>query len=164
MSVPPDEQTYSIHATLISLRGHGVLITGAPGIGKSELALNLIERGAQLVADDSPLLFHRESQLWGHCRLGFEEKLHLQAIGMVNVRKVFGNIALARETPIHLVTHLTDTSLTPRETQLLNGQWDKITVADTSLPRLTLNPIKHHNLSLLVETALRQNLIGNQNN
>ena len=41
-----------IHATAVSIDGHGVLITGPSGAGKSDLALRLIDRGAKLVADD----------------------------------------------------------------------------------------------------------------
>ena len=41
-----------IHATAVSIDGHGVLITGPSGAGKSDLALRLIDRGARLVADD----------------------------------------------------------------------------------------------------------------
>ncbi len=41
-----------VHATAVSIDGHGVLITGPSGAGKSDLALRLIDRGAELVADD----------------------------------------------------------------------------------------------------------------
>jgi HPr kinase/phosphorylase len=41
-----------LHATCVAIGGRGVLLTGAPGAGKSDLALRLIDRGAVLVADD----------------------------------------------------------------------------------------------------------------
>ncbi len=45
-----------IHATCVSLDGRGVLLSGEAGSGKSDLALRLIDRGAQLVADDQVAL------------------------------------------------------------------------------------------------------------
>ena len=46
-----------LHATTVAISGHGVLIRGPSGAGKSSVALNLIERGAMLVADDQTDLF-----------------------------------------------------------------------------------------------------------
>lgn len=59
MSVPQSWQ-----ATCVAIGGRGVLIEGAPGTGKSSLALALIDRGAQLVGDDSVRLEAREGRLF----------------------------------------------------------------------------------------------------
>lgn len=51
-------------ASCVSIAGRGVLIEGAPGSGKSSLALALIDRGATLVGDDGVLLEARGGRLW----------------------------------------------------------------------------------------------------
>ncbi len=161
----PSQQTEkpprSVHATLVSARGRGILITGAPGIGKSELALSLIDRGAQLVADDSPRLQQHDGQLWGLGRPGFEGKLHLQSIGMADIRKLYGEEAIAKQTVIRLIVHLDDCPQAIQGDRLLTGQWDRMAIASTPLPRLTLSPSRNINLALLVETAVQQKIPEN---
>lgn len=53
-STIPDSET--IHATCVSIGGHGVLLTGPSGAGKSDVALRLIDRGAMLVSDDYTII------------------------------------------------------------------------------------------------------------
>ena len=52
-----------VHATCIRLGEHGILLTGAPGCGKSDLALRLIDRGAKLVSDDYTFVRRTEGRL-----------------------------------------------------------------------------------------------------
>jgi len=64
------------HASLVDVYGVGILLTGKAGIGKSEVALDLVERGHRLVADDVVIAtqkgadFRRESNLWSICMSG----------------------------------------------------------------------------------------------
>ena len=53
----------TLHATAVALGGWAVLLTGPSGAGKSDLALRLIDRGAELVADDYTMLVHDGAQL-----------------------------------------------------------------------------------------------------
>jgi len=50
--MPHLDTSHQIHATAVSIDGRGVLLLGASGAGKSDLALRLIDRGAKLIADD----------------------------------------------------------------------------------------------------------------
>jgi HPr kinase/phosphorylase len=54
----------TIHGTVVALAGQGVLLRGASGAGKSDLALRLIDGGAQLVADDRVVLTAESGRLW----------------------------------------------------------------------------------------------------
>lgn len=56
--------TDTLHATAIAVEGHGVLLLGRSGAGKSDLALRLIDRGAELVADDRVIATPRGGHLW----------------------------------------------------------------------------------------------------
>lgn len=53
----------TLHATCVAIRGVGVLLTGPPGSGKSDLALRLIDRGADLVSDDGTIVTARGGRL-----------------------------------------------------------------------------------------------------
>jgi len=88
-----------IHATSVAIDGHAVLLRGAPGSGKSDLALRLIDAGARLVADD-------QSELW---RLGDRVVARAPATiaGLIEVRGIgiFRLEALA-EAPVALIVDL----------------------------------------------------------
>lgn len=53
----------TLHATCVAIRGIGVLLTGPPGSGKSDLALRLIDRGAELVSDDGTIVTAQDGRL-----------------------------------------------------------------------------------------------------
>lgn len=53
----------TLHATCVAIRGVGVLLTGPPGSGKSDLALRLIDRGAELVSDDGTIVTAQDGRL-----------------------------------------------------------------------------------------------------
>lgn len=77
--------THTIHATAVALGGQAVLLRGAPGSGKSDLALRLIEEGAELVADDRTCLARRGARLWASAPEGLENLIEVRGIGIVRV-------------------------------------------------------------------------------
>ena len=77
----------------------GVLILGASGAGKSQLALRLIERGAMLVADDRVDLFVRESRLFGRAPPGLAGLIEIRGVGIIA-------LPFAMEASIHLAVML----------------------------------------------------------
>ena len=72
--------TRALQATCVSLDGRGLLVMGPPGAGKSSLALALIDRGAELVGDDSLLVEPRDGRLWA--------KPHPKTRGLLEVRNL----------------------------------------------------------------------------
>ncbi|MGD0189655.1 MAG: serine kinase [Rhizomicrobium sp.] len=94
----------NIHASCVVLRGAGtafgapedagVLILGATGSGKSDLALRLIERGAALVADDRVELFVRDEQLWCRAPPNLTGLLEVRGVGIVSL-SAFSEVAVA---------------------------------------------------------------------
>ena len=74
-----------IHASCIALEGKGVLLRGAPGAGKSDLALRLIEGGARLVADDQVALTSTSEALLAAPPAQIAGLLEVRGIGIVSM-------------------------------------------------------------------------------
>jgi len=73
----------NIHATCVAIGGHGVLLLGASGTGKSDLALRLIDEGAQLVADDRSLLFVKNGALHAKAPPSIKGLLEVRGVGII---------------------------------------------------------------------------------
>jgi len=73
-----------LHASCVAIGGRGVLLTGASGAGKSDLALRLIDRGATLVGDDGVVIETREGRL--HARPGpnIEGQMEVRGLGILD--------------------------------------------------------------------------------
>lgn len=72
-------------ATCVAISGRGVLIEGAPGTGKSSLALALIDRGATLVGDDGVLLLARDGKLIAAPHPEIGGKLEVRNVGLIDM-------------------------------------------------------------------------------
>ena len=88
--------TTTIHATCVAIHQRGLLITGASGSGKSDLALRLIDRGAVLVSDDYTALTASNGKLHASPPTNIAGLLEIRHIGIVNMPYVIDvPIALA---------------------------------------------------------------------
>lgn len=74
-----------IHATCVVIKGHGVLLRGNPGSGKSDLALRLIDEGAGLVADDYTELSAEDGQLFARAPDSIQGLLEVRGVGIVQI-------------------------------------------------------------------------------
>jgi serine kinase of HPr protein (carbohydrate metabolism regulator) len=110
----PDSLT--LHATAVAVNGAGVLIIGASGSGKSTLALEMMARGADLVADDRVIL-HRTGQTIGMtCPDPLRGLIEARGVGLLSAEPVPG----ARLTLIVDMDQTEDTRMPPeRQTRYL---------------------------------------------
>jgi HPr kinase/phosphorylase len=99
MAPPPPVST--LHATCVALGGQGVLLLGPSGAGKSDLALRLIDRGAQLVADDCCELADIDGQLLCAPPDTLAGKIEVRGIGIVSQ-------AWTAPVPVMLAVRLTE--------------------------------------------------------
>jgi HPr kinase/phosphorylase len=96
-----------VHGTLVDVYGVGLLFTGRSGIGKSECALDLIERGHRLVADDIVEITHTtEDVLIGRYREVLRHHLEIRGIGVIDVQAIFGIRAIRMQKRIEVEVQL----------------------------------------------------------
>ena len=90
-----DNSSQTLHATCVSLMDAGVLLLGAPGSGKSDLALRLIDMGAQLVADDQVRLAPRGQELIASSPTGLAGLLEVRGLGIYRLKHAPAPVKLA---------------------------------------------------------------------
>src|SRR5262245_5651513 len=78
----------SLHATTVALEGRAVIISGASGSGKSDLALRLLDRGFKLVSDDQTYLRKDNGRLIASAPPTIRGKLEVRGIGIVDIDTV----------------------------------------------------------------------------
>ena len=89
-----------LHASCVAIANRAVLLTGASGVGKSDLALRLIDGGAQLVSDDQTLLRQENNQLLASSPASIVGLMEIRHLGLVRMPFV-------ADVPIALYVELT---------------------------------------------------------
>jgi HPr kinase/phosphorylase len=145
------------HGVLLDVLGVGVLITGKSGVGKSELALELISRGSGLVADDVVEFYHISPRtLEGRSPPLLKDFLEVRGLGMLNIRTIFGETAVRRRKNLKLIVQLEKPvggHVPGIERLPLNASVEKI--LDVDIRQVQLPVAAGRNLAVLVEAAVR---------
>lgn len=149
----------NVHGTLVDVWGIGILIIGRSGIGKSEIALDLIERGHRLVADD--LVFcKRKSKfiLMGEGRDFANHYLEIRGLGLVDVKRLYGIRSVRKQKRIEVIIELVEWD--PKRNYDRTGlDQDEKKINEVTLPRVVLPIFPGKNMTVLAETiALNQQL------
>ncbi|MCB0730621.1 MAG: HPr kinase/phosphorylase [Ignavibacteriae bacterium] len=97
----------SVHGSFVDVYGIGMLITGKSGIGKSEVALDLVERGHRLVADDVVIFTKKgEGIILGSGTELVKHFMEIRGIGILDVRSMFGIRAIRFQKRLEVVIEL----------------------------------------------------------
>ena len=147
----------SMHGALLDVLGMGVMITGESGVGKSELALELISRGHGLVADDVVEL-HRitPETLEGQSPEMLRDFLEVRGLGMLNIRTIFGETAVRRRKNLKLIVQLQKASTSEfnaLERLPINNVNEDI--MGINIRKVIIPVAAGRNLAVLVEAAVR---------
>lgn len=99
----------AIHGSFIDVYGVGLLFYGKSGIGKSEIALDLVERGHRLVADDIVMVLKKgESVLMGAGTSLSKNFMEIRGLGIIDVRSIFGIRAIRYQKRVEVIVELED--------------------------------------------------------
>lgn len=141
------------HGTLLDVNGVGVLVRGKSGLGKSEVALELVRRGHQLVADDRVDIYQREKGVVvGEAPELLKRYLEIRGIGIVNVVHLFGIKAFKDNKKIMLVIDLERWDQT-KTYDRLGVEEETITFFDTDVAHVKIPVSPGRNTASLVEIA-----------
>ncbi|MGH9367601.1 MAG: HPr(Ser) kinase/phosphatase [Thermoanaerobaculia bacterium] len=152
----------TVHGVLVDVYGMGVLLIGDSGIGKSECALDLIQRGHRLVADDVvEIRKYPNGSLVGRAAEMIRYHMELRGIGIINIKHLFGVSAVRASKSIELVIELQRWDPTKKYDRLgIDGQ--TYAILDRPRPFMTLPVASGRNLALLIEIAARNELLKQQ--
>ena len=149
------------HGVFLDVLGFGILITGNSQIGKSELALELISRGAGLVADDAVELFQIGPEtIQGRCPALLRDFLEVRGIGVLNIKAIFGETAVRPRKTLRLIVHLErPTEEYFRGLDRLQTKSSSTAILGVEIPTVTLAVVAGRNLAVLVEAAVRHYIL-----
>jgi len=141
------------HGVLIEVFGIGILLSGKSGVGKSETALELIERGHRLVADDSvEIRRYSESYLIGSCSDFLKHHMEIRGLGIINIKDIFGVGSVRDSKLIELSIHIEEAS--PDAYYDRTGLDElKEEILGVNIPMLVIPVKPGRNIPILVETA-----------
>lgn len=147
------------HGVLVEVHGVGILLTGPSGIGKSECALFLVERGHRLVADDRvEITAAPDGSLLGRPAPLLRHHLEIRGLGILNIRDLFGATAVRDEAPIDLVVELRSFDR--------HEEIDRLGVDDMTMkllgrdvPFVTIPVRPGRDMGVLLEVAARNHLL-----
>ena len=148
----------TLHGVFMEVFTIGVMITGDPGSGKSELALELLNRGHRLIADDAPEFIRISPEIIdGTCPEALQDCLEVRGLGVLNVRHMFGDAAVKLNKFLRLIIHLEvpDDPGRPDSVDRLRGNTSTMEVLELDIPRITLPVMAGRNLSVIAEAAVR---------
>lgn len=144
-----------VHGVLVDILGIGVLITGRPGIGKSENALELIMRGHRLIVDDVVFVKKLGSlELHGMAPEMIKNLLEVRGVGIVDVRRLFGVSAVVEEKKVDLVIELLDWDDIV-EIERVGLMEEKYRLLGVDLPLIRIPISSGRNVSAIIELACR---------
>lgn len=147
----------TIHGVYSEVMGMGVLITGESGIGKSELALELLTRNHRLIADDVvEVLKVGPDVLVGQCPESIIDYIEVRGLGLLNIRDMFGQTAVRHKKKLHFIIHLeSPEDISRKNIDRLQAELFTKNILGVEVPQITLFVAPGRNLAVLVETATR---------
>ncbi len=149
----------SLHGVLMDVFGVGILLLGKSGIGKSEIALDLVMRGHRLVADDIVDVTRRKpGAVYGAGNAIIKHHMEIRGLGIINIKDLFGVASVRERKKIELVVELVEWD-PHREYDRLGVEEQKLKLVGVDVP-LSVVPVRPgRNLTTLIEVAARNHLL-----
>lgn len=144
----------TVHATLVEVYGIGILIRGDSGVGKSETALELIERGHRLIADDAVEI----SCVNGNLLLGqginqmVAHHMEIRGLGIINISQLFGVGAIRDTKQVQLVAELEEWDSTKVYDRIGSGD-NMVEILGVHVPQVIVPVKPGRNIPIIIETA-----------
>lgn len=148
-----------VHGSMVDVYGIGILISGKSGIGKSEVALDLVERGHRLVADDVVVLTRKNNVLMASATDMNKHFMEIRGLGIIDVMSMFGIRSIRYQKRLEVVI---DLFLWDEHTKINRTGLDKdyVDIMDINIPvtRLPITPGK--NITVIAEVIAMNHLLN----
>lgn len=144
-----------IHGVFLNIYGKGVIIKGDSGIGKSEIALELIKRGHLLVADDAVELIRMGRSLIGRSPEVLTNLLEIRGIGVIDVSKMFGISSILDRDSVNLIIQLDRWVPSKEYTRVGVEENDSVEdILGLSIPKVVIPVSSGRSMSVIIEAAV----------
>lgn len=143
----------SKHGVFLEVFGMGVLLVGSSGIGKSEIGLELIQRGHRLIADDRVELYQiDELTLNGEAPEILQNMIEIRGLGIIDVMSLYGVSAIRRSKRLELIINLVlDDGNTQYDRLGFDKEYEQI--FEVQVPSIRIPVKTGRNLAAIVESA-----------
>jgi HPr kinase/phosphorylase len=142
-----------LHGTALDCYGVGCVLVGAPGVGKSETALELVERGHRLVADDQVSLRRsRDAYLYAETNPVIEHHMEIRGVGIIDIKSIFGVGRVRNSKRIGLIIELEEwTKQSDYDRTGLKEEY--VEILGVRVPHLLIPVSSGRNIAIIVEVA-----------
>ncbi len=150
-----------LHGTLVDVYGIGLLITGDSGIGKSETALDLVERGHRLVADDLIRIRRQRTILLGEGqeqRPAFQHHMEIRGLGIINLYSIFGVRSIRLQKRVEVVVELKRWEK-GMVMERLGLERETKNVLGVNIPHIVIPVLPGRNLAMICEVIAMNHLV-----
>ena len=149
----------SVHGTLVDVSGVGLLFRGRSGIGKSEVALDLVERGHRLVADDIVIINRKPQGILVGCSSEMlQDHIEIRGIGILDVKKMFGVWGTRRQKRVEVLVNLVDWD-EKYAYERLGFEDSKVVILGVEVPEVFIPLFPGKNITVLAETIAMDYLL-----
>jgi HPr kinase/phosphorylase len=154
--------TKYVQGTLVDIYGVGVLFIGKPGTGKSECAMDLVERGHRFVADDLVKIVKRGNTLIGSGAEKSDRLRHhieIRGVGIINIFRIFGVKSVRLRKRIEVVVELILWDKTKGEYERIGLEKKVKKILDVKIPRIVIPLTPGKNVSVIAEVIAMNYLL-----
>ena len=140
-----------IHGSMVDVYGMGLVFMGPSGIGKSEIVLDLVERGHRLVADDVVVVSRKvRGILVGTSGKTHRDHMEIRGLGILNVRNMFGVRSVRIQKRIEVIVKLVEWDGSDSYDRIgLEEDW--VSILDVEIPQVTVPIFPGKNITVIAE-------------
>jgi HPr kinase/phosphorylase len=149
-----------VHGSMVDVYGIGILITGKSGIGKSEVALDLVERGHRLVADDVVMLTKKNNNIMAAATDMNKHFMEIRGLGIIEVLSMFGIRSIRYQKRLEVIVELFLWE-EGRQVNRTGLEKDMVSMMDVNIPIVHLPISPGKNITVIAEVIAMNHLLSN---
>lgn len=150
----------TMHGVFLQIYGKGVMLTGESGMGKSEIALELIKKGHLLVADDRVDCAVIHKQIIGQAPEILKQMLEIRGVGIINVSKMFGVASVLDKATVDLNIHIEPWKPDKQYDRLGSEEKKYTEILGVQIPKLVIPVKEGRSMGVIIESAVTNYLLS----